>query len=205
MIYQVLIIAFLVSYLGSIPPGTINITTMQLTVQKNERAAFFFALAASLVEFVYAGVTVRFQIFLSQKPAFTENFQIITAVAMLVLGVANLFSRSDSRSYLADADRLKGRRGFRRGVLLGLLNPLTIPFWLAVTAYLQNHQWVSLEGSLFWVYLTGISTGTFCLLMTVRKLGARFTDIADNQFLVHKVPGLAFIGLGLYNFIDWYF
>lgn len=203
MIYQVLIIAFLVSYLGSIPPGTINITTMQLSVQKNNRAALFFAMAASMIEFVYAGITVRFQIYLSEKPAFTENFQIITAVAMIVLGVANLMSKSDSRSF-GVADNVKGRSGFKRGVILGAFNPLTIPFWLAVTAYLQNHQWILLEGSLFWVYLIGISTGTFTLLLTVRKLGGRFTSIADNQLLVHKVPGFVFIGLGVYNFIDWY-
>lgn len=202
MIYQVLIISFLVSYFGSIPPGTINITTMQLTVQKNERAALFFALAASLTEFVYAGITVRFQIFLSQKPAFTENFQIITAVAMIILGIANLLSKSNSKTFqVADVN---GRSGFKRGVILGILNPLTIPFWLAVTAYLQNHNWISLEGSYFWIYMVGVSTGTFTLLLTVRKLGGKFTSIADNQFLVHKIPGLVFISLGVYNFFDWY-
>lgn len=202
MIYQVLLISFVVSYLGSIPPGTINITTMQLTVQKNGRAALFFAVAASLTEFIYAGVTVRFQIFLSEKPAFTENFQIITAIAMIILGIANLLSRTSSKTFeVADVN---GRNGFKRGVILGIFNPLTIPFWLAVTAYLQNHNWISLEGSLFWVYLLGISTGTFALLLTVRKLGGKFTSIADNQVLVHKVPGIVFIGLGIYNLIDWY-
>lgn len=204
MTYQVLIISFLVSYFGSVPPGTINITTMQLTVQRNHRAALFFALAASLIEFVYAGITVRFQIFLSEKPAFTENFQIITAVAMIILGIANLFSKSNSRSFNV-TENLKGRSGFKKGIILGVLNPLTIPFWLAVTAYLQNHDWINLEGPLFWVYLVGISTGTFTLLITVRKLGGKFTRIADNQFLVHKVPGIVFIGLGIYNFIDWFF
>lgn len=204
MSYQVFIVSFVVSYLGSIPPGTINISTMQLTMQKHLRAALFFALAASLVEFVYAGVTVQFQIFLSDRPAFTENFQIITAAAMIILGVANLLSRANSGSFRT-ATELKGRNGFKKGIILGLLNPLTIPFWLAVTAYLQANQWINLEGRNYWIYLTGITTGTFVLLLTVRKLGARFKNIADNQFLVHKLPGLIFIGLGIYNVADWYF
>lgn len=204
MTYQVLIIAFVVSYLGSIPPGTINITTMQLSVQNHLRAALFFSLAASITEFFYAGLTVRFQIFLSQKPAFTENFQIITALAMIALGIVNMVSKSSSRSFLT-VKNVKGRNGFKRGLILGVLNPLTIPFWLAVTAYLQNHQLIELNGMHFWWYLVGISSGTFTLLLTVRKLGARFASIADNHFLVHKVPGLIFIGLGFYNLIDWYF
>jgi len=204
MSVQVLLIAFVVSYFGSIPPGTINITSMQLSVKHHHRAALFFALAASLTEFVYAGVTVRFQIFLSERPVFTENFQIITATAMVVLGVINLFAKSNTKSLIAKTGDLKGRNGFKKGVILGVLNPLTIPFWLAVTAYLQNHQLIALDGIHFWWYLVGISTGTFSLLLTVNKLGAKFTNIANNNFLVHKVPGLVFIGLGVYNFIEWY-
>lgn len=203
MTLQVLLIAFLVSYLGSIPPGTINITSMQLSVQGLKRPAFFFALAASLTEFVYAGVTVRFQIFLSERPAFTENFQLITALAMIVLGIANLFNKTNTKALIDKAQGMRGRNGFKRGVILGVVNPLTIPFWLAVTAYLQTHQLIKLAGVNFWIYLVGISTGTFCLLLTVNVLGQKFTNIADNQFLVHKLPGLIFIGLGLYNLVDW--
>ncbi len=202
---QVFIIAFVVSYLGSIPPGTINITSMQLSVQNHRRAAFFFALAASITEFAYAGVTVRLQLFLSEKPFFTEYFQIITALAMLALGVANLLTKTNSQSLLSKTTTPKGRNGFKLGVILGVLNPLTIPFWLAVTAYLQNHRLISLSGVNFWLYLSGISIGTFALLLTVNRLGARFTNIADNQLLVHRLPGIIFILLGLYNFIDWLF
>lgn len=202
---QVFIIAFVVSYLGSIPPGTINITSMQLSVQNHRRAAFFFALAASITEFIYAGVTVRLQIFLSEKPFFTEYFQIITALAMLALGVANLLTKTNSQSLLSKTTTPKGRNGFKLGVILGVLNPLTIPFWLAVTAYLQNHRLISLSGVNFWLYLSGISIGTFALLLTVNRLGARFTNIADNQLLVHRLPGIIFILIGLYNFIDWLF
>ncbi|VXD18669.1 LysE family transporter [Marinoscillum sp. 108] len=202
---QVFIIAFVVSYLGSIPPGTINITSMQLSVQNHRRAAFFFALAASITEFIYAGVTVRLQLFLSEKPFFTEYFQIITALAMLALGVANLLTKTNSQSLLSKTTTPKGRNGFKLGVILGVLNPLTIPFWLAVTAYLQNHRLISLSGVNFWLYLSGISIGTFALLLTVNRLGARFTNIADNQLLVHRLPGIIFILLGLYNFIDWLF
>lgn len=202
--YEVFTVSFVVSYLGSIPPGTINISTMQLSIRKHLRAAFFFALAASLVEFVYAGITVRFQIFLSGKPAFTDNFQIITALAMILLGIANLFSRSDSTSFRTVGE-LRGRNGFKKGIILGALNPLTVPFWLAVTAYLQTNNWIDLVGWNFWIYLSGISLGTLALLLTIRKIGARFKDIADNHFLVHKLPGLIFIGLGIYNLADWFF
>ncbi len=198
----VFLVAFIVSYLGSIPPGTINISTMQLSIQGKRRAAVFLSLAASLVEFVYAGITVRFQLFLSESEWFTDHFYVITAVPMLILGVANLWTSSNTKSFLTRV-KASGRSGFKRGLVLGLLNPLTLPYWLTVTAYLQTHNLISLEGSLFWYYLIGISVGTFLLMISIIMLGRKFSNIADNQFLVHRLPGLIFIGLGTYNVVIW--
>ncbi len=204
MALQVFIISFVVSYLGSIPPGTINITVVQMSILGFKRGALFFAIAASATEFVYAGATVKFQIFLSQSPFINQYFQLITGLAMLGLGVANLLAKSSNSKFSTDKE-FKGRNGFKMGVVLGLLNPLTIPFWLAVTAYLQGNNWIALDGANFWIYLTGVSTGTFALLLTIRQIGAKFIAIANNQFLVYKIPGITFLCLGGYNLFNWFF
>lgn len=197
MILQTLIVAFIVSYIGSIPPGTINVSVMQLAILKKRRAAIFFAFAASSVEFIYAGITVQFHIFLNNNPTISSYFQIITAIALIGLGLFNIFSKSTSASVKVDT-RITGRHGFLRGIILGLLNPMTIPFWLAITTYLENDNWIDVEGYGFWMYLVGLSVGTFCLLLTVNASGRRFTRISDNPFLVHKVPGFLLLGLGVY-------
>ncbi|MEO9868962.1 LysE family transporter [Ekhidna sp.] len=198
MILQTLIVAFVVSYIGSIPPGTINVSVMQLAILNKRRAAIFFAFAASAVEFIYAGVTVQFHIFLNNNEVIADYFRIITSVALIILGLSNIFSRSTSSSVKVST-KVTGRHGFLRGLLLGFLNPMTIPFWLAITTYLENDDWINVDqGYGFWMYLVGLSTGTFCLLLTVNALGKRFTKIADNQFIVHKVPGFLLLGLGVY-------
>ena len=197
MIIQTLIVAFVVSYIGSIPPGTINVSVMQLAMLKKRRAAFFFALAASVIEFAYAGITVQFHIFLDSNEQISFYFQIITSIALIGLGISNIFSKSDSSSVKVDT-KITGRHGFLRGVILGLLNPMTIPFWLAITTYLENDGLGIVDGLGFWMYLIGLSSGTFCLLLTVNALGSKFTRIADNSFLVHKVPGIILMGLGIY-------
>lgn len=197
MIIQTLIVAFIVSYVGSIPPGTINVSVMQLAILKRHRAAIFFALAASAVEFAYAGITVQFHIFLNNNEVVADYFRIITSIALIGLGLWNIFSKSTSTSVKVDT-RITGRHGFFRGLILGVLNPMTIPFWLAITTYLENDELIYLEGYGFWVYLIGLSTGTFSLLVTVDALGKQFTRIADNKFIVHKVPGFLLLGLGIY-------
>lgn len=197
MIIQTLIVAFMVSYVGSIPPGTINVSVMQLSILKKHRAAIFLALAASTVEFIYAGITVQFHLYLNTHETIAVYFKIVTSMALIGLGLSNIFSRSSSSSIKVDT-RVSGRHGFLRGLILGFLNPMTIPFWLAITTYLENDALIFLEDYGFWMYLMGLSAGTFCLLLTVDALGKRFTKIADNPFLVHKVPGFILLGLGVY-------
>lgn len=193
---QTLIVAFVVSYIGSIPPGTINVSVMQLAIQNRRRAAVFFAFAASAVEFVYAGFTVQFHILLNSNESLADSFRIITSVALIGLGLWNIFSKATSDSVIVNSE--KGRHGFLRGMMLGILNPMSIPFWLAITTYLENDELISVAGFGFWAYLIGLSVGTFCLLITVNALGSRFTKIANNKFLMHRVPGLILLGIGIY-------
>jgi threonine/homoserine/homoserine lactone efflux protein len=202
MIVQVFGIAFIVSFLGSVPPGMVNVSVMQMAIKKHKRAAIFFALSASLVEFVYAGLTVKFQIFLQESTVLSYYFHFITAAALVVVGTLSLNSKVKSQD-VASKDIARGREGFSRGIAIGLLNPMTIPFWLMVTAYMQNHDLIGLAGLCYWAYLSGLTSGTFVLLLVVMWLGNRFTRIADNHLLVHKVPGFLLIGLGVYNFITW--
>lgn len=199
MIFQTFIVAFLISYVGSIPPGTVNISVMQLAMLQRKRAAIFLGLSASIVEFIYAGFTVQFHIFLNTHETLSMYFRIITAITLVVLGIWNLYTKSKSTSVKVTID--KGRQGFIRGILLGFLNPMTIPFWLAITTYLENEKLVLVQGAGFWVYLAGLSMGTFVLLLTVVSLGFRFTKVSDNRFIVHRLPGIILIAIGLYFFM----
>ena len=188
------------SYIGSIPPGMINISVLQLSIQNKKAAAISFSLAAIIVEFIYAAIAVRFQIFINQNTSITEYFQLITASVLVILGLANFIRKKGEIRKVSKGEK---RNAFKRGTLISLANPLAIPFWIAVTAYLQSMNWIWLEGFYFWWYISGISIGTFLLLLTIIILTARYSIILDNHFLVYKVPGLVFMAMGVWSFYQW--
>jgi len=190
------------SYLGSIPPGMINISVLQLSMQNKKGAALSFTAAAVLVEFVYAAIAIQFQIYLSENTAITKHFQLITASVLILLGLFNLFKKKKQQMPLKKGDK---RNAFKRGTLISLANPLSIPFWLAVTAYLQANKWINLSNLGFWSYISGISTGTFLLLISIVFLAAKYSIILNNHFLVYRVPGLLFIGMGGWSLYQWMF
>lgn len=201
MMLQTFIVACLISFAGSIPPGSINISVMQLSMQDHRRAAFFLAIGAGVTEFLYAGFTVAFYKYLTDNAELNQIFLSITAAALIILGVYNLFLKTTSKNF-SKSDKMRGRAGFTRGVLLGLLNPMTMPFWLAVTSYLMAYNWISLESNHYWMYVVGLTVGTIILLWSVDILGSKFTKVADNRIIVHVVPGLIFIGMGVLNILE---
>jgi threonine/homoserine/homoserine lactone efflux protein len=193
---------FAFSFLGSIPPGTINISVMQLSLNRQYWAALRFAMAAALIEYPYVLIAVVFETWITSSPMIIANFQIIGGSVMLLLGVINLWS-SVNPSKLTKKLELSG---FRKGLLISIANPLAIPFWIGVTAYLKSNGWVDTTDSAVYLYALAISLGTFVLLALVALLAKKVAPLLQQSQLVKRLPGWAFIGLGLYTlgryFID---
>ncbi|MDN5203976.1 LysE family transporter [Fulvivirgaceae bacterium BMA10] len=198
-ILQVFIVGLFFSFLGSIPPGTINISVMQLSLNGQRSSAISFGLGAAFVEFFYAAFAVWLQLFLVSKMDFTITFKVIAAMAMFALGVINLISK---KKKLPEQDRDSKRKGFMKGVVISIFNPLAIPFWIAVTTYLQSQNWLALSKGTFWFYILGISSGTFLLLALLAIIISRLSFSFQNNFIVNKITGFIFLGLGFYTIMD---
>ncbi|MDX1629932.1 MAG: LysE family transporter [Fulvivirga sp.] len=193
-------IAFVFSFLGSIPPGTINLGVLQLSLDNKYQAALRFALAAALVEFPYALIAVKFQAYLTSSPIILDNLTLIAAVVMVTLGAINILYSEKST---ATIEKFR-KSGFRKGVIISILNPLAIPFWIGITAYLSGLGWVNLNtNSLVLWYVTGVSAGTFILLALIAFLGNKMNFLIKKTRLVHQIPGVLYIILGIYAFLQY--
>ena len=196
---SIFLIAAGVSYAGSIPPGSINMTVMQYAISGRKMAALSFALAASVVEFGYAIIAVQFQMFLSENTEIGFWFKVISGSVLVILGMYNLLKKVSIKDVPIKGEK---RGAFLKGTLVALANPLAIPFWLWVTLYLDSMGWIRLDDSNFLIYVAGVSIGTFLLLLTVSQLGAQFNFLRGNQTILYKIPGLIFIAMGIWTFIQ---
>lgn len=200
MIFQVFLLSFVISLLGTIPPATINITVMQLSLKKKAMSAVFLSLGAAIVDTTYAGLAVQVQIYLSQQLEFTNYFYLIAATVLLVLGIFSIRSKVQSSDVQV---KDSGQVGFMKGLILGVLNPLAMPFWLGVTTYLQINGWINLMGMNYWSYILGVFLGEITLLIIIVRVGGRFTRVADNRMIVNVIPGIVFLFLAVVNLGQW--
>jgi threonine/homoserine/homoserine lactone efflux protein len=197
-----LLLGLFFSFIGSIPPGTINLTCVQLGLERKIAIAWRFAITAAVMEYPYAWIAVEFTEWIISSPVVVENMQLITAIVMTVLGILTLWSSSRPSAFTAKLSE----SGYLRGVILSLLNPLAIPFWVGTTAYLSSLKWIELSTPLrLHSYLVGISIGAFWILIVFTYLARRIvTQFSQNSWL-NKIPGVALIMLGIYAFIQYFF
>lgn len=197
---QNFLFAFLFSFLGSIPPGTLNLTVLQLGLEKKISIALRFAIAAALIEYPYAWLAVTFERFITASPVILDNFKLISAIVMMLFGGLNLWSVLRPTVFTEKFQQ----SGFRRGVVLSILNPLALPFWIAITAYLKMQGWVVFpDNTHLHSYLLGISLGALALLALVAYLARHMVSIFKSDSIVKLIPGLVLLGLGLYAFVDY--
>jgi threonine/homoserine/homoserine lactone efflux protein len=195
-------IAFLFSFLGTIPPGTLNLSIIQLGLNHKINAAWRMSFAAAMIEYPYAWIAVEFQDFIAQSINITQNFHLISGMVMVLLGGFNLWTSSKP-------SRLSQRfeaSGFRKGVFLSILNPMAIPFWMAMTAYLKSYGWIDLSDEMeVQAYLIGVCTGTVVLFMLLAYLARKVVSHFKTNSFLQKTPGMVLILLGLYAFWEYIF
>lgn len=185
------------SFIGSIPPGTLNVSVLQLGLEKKVNTALRFALAVSIVEYPYAWIAVEFEYWLTSSPVIVENFQLITAIAMTVLGSFTLWAARKPSTFSVKFSE----SGFRRGIVLSLLNPMAIPYWMGATAYFKAQGWIDLSSDgLIHSYVFGTSVGAMLLLTLFTFMAAKLAPHIQKNIFIKLLPGFIMLALGLYAF-----
>jgi threonine/homoserine/homoserine lactone efflux protein len=192
--------AFAFSFIGTIPPGTLTISIIQLGIEQRFSAAWRFSLAAGIVEYLYAWLAIEFEDLLTVAPLITENFQLITSIVMIGLGFVNLRSSNKSHTLVKGFNK----SGFRRGVLLAVLNPLALPFWLVITAYIKSQHWTDLSTyAELHGYLFGVALGGFSVMISLTYLAGKIGNRFQDNFFLKKFPGFTLLLLGGYSLFQY--
>ncbi|HMI66951.1 MAG TPA: LysE family transporter, partial [Cyclobacteriaceae bacterium] len=128
------------------------------------------------------------------------NFQLITAVVMITMGVLSLMP-------VKKRTRVEGsfrESGFRRGLVLSILNPMAIPYWMAFTAYMKAQGWIDLSTvGLLHSYVFGTSVGALLLLTLFIFLANRLSGYGDQNPWVKKMPGVLLLLLGFFALVKY--
>jgi threonine/homoserine/homoserine lactone efflux protein len=189
------------SFVGSIPQGTLNVLVLQLGLEKKIKVALRFALAVAIVEYPYTWIAVVFEDWITSSQIVAQNFQLVGATVMTLIGILMLWSvRKPSKLLVSSQES-----GFRRGLVLSILNPQAIPFWIAITAYLKVQGWIDLSTN--WrihSYVFGTSVGVMILLTVLAFAAQKVSATFQSNKVIRMLPGVVLLVLGVIGLIRYF-
>lgn len=196
-LFRIFITGLTISFLGTLPLGTLNIAAMQISISDGIRPAMYFAVGALLVEILYVRVSLVAMNWVLKHKQLFRWLEWISILIILALAVSSFIAAADpvvKKNVILSG----GIHRFWLGVMMSALNPVQIPFWFGWSAVLFTKQVLEHRNSHFNIYILGIGCGSF-IGNLVFILGGRFVvDVLDtNQKILHWIIGTIFLATAM--------
>ncbi len=197
MIFLTFFIGLIANFIGYIPPGNINLTLVQITINRGMKQALMFIISFSAVEFFFTYFIMHADKWLSAEVKLDTIIDWVMVVLFGVMGAITWINRKKPPE-----TNYSDRESIRYGILLGFLNPMQVPFWMITGTYLITHQWIE-DGKLALVIFSiGAAAGAFLALF----LYAKFAQYIQSKFalstrLVNTSIAILFFAFAAYHIV----
>src|SRR4030095_13091594 len=158
-LFRVFFWGMLISFLGSLPLGTMNITVTQLSVRRGIASGFEFAMGSMIVEVIIVRISLVTMDWLAKRQKLFRLLEFLTASVIMFLAVASFIAAYKMAGFATPLPT-SSITPFWTGVFLSVTNPLHIPFWLGWSTVLMNKKILQASSRQYNWYVTGIGIGT---------------------------------------------
>jgi len=197
MIFLTLFLGLIANFIGYLPPGNINLTLAQITINRGFKQALRFIIAFSCVEFFFTWFIMYAAKWLSQQVKLDTIIDWIMLVLFLVLGTITWLNRAKPPK-----KHYSEHSSIRYGIILGFLNPVQIPFWMITGTYLITNHWILFTRVALIVFSMGSACGAFLGLF----LYAKFATYIQSKFelstkVINTSIALLFFSFSAYHIV----
>ena len=190
-------VGFLVSFIGSIPLGYLNVVGFQVYEKSGLSPTMLYLLGVIVIEFLVIYATLVFAKRLAENKKLTKYIEGFSIVFMFVLAYV-FYSSADAKS---DFSNTFNYTPFLLGIALSCLNFIQIPFWTGWNLWLLNGKYIEISGSRKYVFVLGTVVGTFCgmltLILTLHYFASNIDFLA--KYLMKIIIPLVFVGFGMWQ------
>lgn len=188
-LFKVFYWGLIVSFLGSLPLGTMNVAAMQIGLQESIHNAILFALGSITMEMIYVRVSLVAIIWIRKQKKLFRRMEWVALGIMLALAIGSFWAAMhphQGKNVMLNNHIHRYILGF----MLSAINPVQIPFWFGWSAVLFSKNILIAKRSVYNIYIIGIGLGSMLANLIfifggkaiVRQLGA-------NQTLMNWIIG----------------
>jgi threonine/homoserine/homoserine lactone efflux protein len=192
-IRALLLSALTISFLGSLPLGTVNGTLIQITVTSGNVSALWFAAGGMVAEMIYVRLSLAMMERIIAIEKFMKYVQWISLIVLISLAAAS-FSAAFRPEPLRSVFVQNTLPPFFFGFLLMAVNPVQIPFWFGWTTVLFARRMITRRTLSNVVYMAGAGLGSGVASVLFVVIGqSLFQTFLISQRVLHLSIGGLFV------------
>lgn len=172
-----LVWGFILSFIGSVPLGAINVTAAETATRKGIRASLIFSFGVVVVECIQVYIAIEF----------SSWFQLDTTQLVLrLLAILIFFALSYYNFTLVGkpGNQMMGSTiklpEFLKGGFISSLNVLAIPYWIVNCTFLNSMGWLNKSYNFVLIFCAGVMLGTMFLLWIYARVAMYIIQHMDR-------------------------
>jgi len=186
---KIFITGMFISFLGSLPLGTLNVAAMQLAITDGYTQAILFSLGSLFVEMIYVRLSLFGMDWIRKQEKIFKILEWITLAIVVALAVSSFYAAlhpKTGKNIVLNSPLPR----FILGATMCAVNPVQIPFWFGWSTVLFTKKVLLPKSSHYNSYIVGIGIGTFignCVFIFGGQLIAG--KLNTNQHILNWVIG----------------
>ncbi len=187
---RIFFVGMMVSFIGSLPLGTLNIAAMQISIADGKGPAISFAIGILLVEIIYVRISLVAMDKIRKQEKVLRMLEWITLTIIVALAVFSFVAAAKGGEGSKNIVLSNGLPRFLLGVVMSALNPVQIPFWFGWSTVLFAKKILLPRNDHYNVYILGIGIGTFigtCIFIYGGQL--MVSKLNANQNVLNYIIG----------------
>lgn len=175
---EVFCTAMLISFLGQLPFGNMNLTATQLAVQEGYKNAWKYSIGIVIIEMIYLRLALTAMDWVVENQLIFKIMSWLTVVVFLALGIISLViaqKQTKEKKGLLLNNKLDR---FLLGVSVSAINPVQIPFWFIWSTQLINSHVLQTTAIHFNLFTGGAAVGS---------IGGLIVYMYGGRWVIHKM------------------
>lgn len=205
-----LVFGFVVSVIGILPPGLINMTAAKISLQDGKNRALMFTLGALLIIFFQTYLALIFARYIDAHQEVVIllreiGFGIFTLVTVYFLLIAK-----KPKVRIKENIKIRSKKSrFFLGMLVSAINFFPIPYYVFVSVSLASFGYFTFEPGSVYSFVLGVVSGSFLVFYTYiaffNKIEGKTEFLMKNMnVIIGSITGLISV-FTLYNILKYYF
>lgn len=195
--FSLLLIFFtgmLISFLGSLPLGSLNVSAMQVAITENTKNAIQFSLGVALVEIIYVRLSLQGIDWILANQQLFYILEWVTVFIFIIMAASSFWAASKKNTTTTNILFNNKMNRFWLGFTMSAINPVQIPFWFIWSTYLLTNKILLPVALHFNLYTAGIGIGTLTGLALFIFTGRRMLNkLNTSHRILNIIVGIVFI------------